>query len=333
MGPIDQGFVHEAAIYRTEDEFVAEVVPFLRDGLAAGDPTLLGVDAHRQALVRDALGGLDGVTLFGPGEHFAHPFAALRNNHELFSAHADAGTGRVRMIGEVPHPGVGAPWHGWAEYEAASNELYTDFDAWTVCLYDARLAPDDVLADVERTHGHLATPAGDHRANPGFQPPAEFLAGRPEDDDPLRDTPPHVALADPCPADARHAVAALAARGAALDPTAVGRLVLAVSEAVTNAVHHGGPHHELKAWAAPDRVLVTVRDEGGGPDDPFAGFLPSPPDTVGGLGLWTMRLAVDRVALSTGPDGFTVHLRAGGEPDAAATGTGTERAPAVGPEG
>lgn len=116
-------------------------------------------------------------------------------------------------------------------------------------------------------------------------------------------------LAEPTPAGARHAVAALA-RTTTLDREAVDNLVLAVSEVVINATVHGQPPVDLRAWDAEDRVVVAIRDRGRGPADPFAGYLPRT-DDLGGLGLWTTHQACRRVTLSPTPDGFTVRLVAG----------------------
>ncbi len=49
-------FVHEALIYSSDDEFLAAIVPFLRAGLAAGQPCLAVVSEARIALLREALG-------------------------------------------------------------------------------------------------------------------------------------------------------------------------------------------------------------------------------------------------------------------------------------
>ena len=47
------GFRHEAALYGSDKELLAVAVPFLADGLAAGDPTILGVPESLQWRVRE----------------------------------------------------------------------------------------------------------------------------------------------------------------------------------------------------------------------------------------------------------------------------------------
>jgi hypothetical protein len=61
------------------------------------------------------------------------------------------GSSRIRVASEVPHPGGGAPWEGWARYEAAVNRAYAEFPLWGLCAYDTRITPGRVLDDVART--------------------------------------------------------------------------------------------------------------------------------------------------------------------------------------
>ena len=105
--------------------------------------------------------------------------------------------------------------------------------------------------------------------------------------------------------------AALAAT-TTLDRETIDGLVVGVSEALANAIRHGRPPVEFRAWAAPERVLVVVRDRGSGPSDPYAGYLPRRGEQVdSGLGLWITRQVCSRVTLSQTPEGFAVRLVAG----------------------
>ena len=117
---------------------------------------------------------------------------------------------------------------------------------------------------------------------------------------------PDLALTDPAPADGRRAAAALAAT-TSLDRKTIDGLMIGVSEALANAIRHGRPPVELRAWAAADRVLVVVRDRGSGPSDPYAGYLPRRGEQVdSGLGLWITRQVCSRVTLTQTPEGFAV---------------------------
>jgi anti-sigma regulatory factor (Ser/Thr protein kinase) len=302
--PGSHRLVHAAAIYGSDEAFLAMVVPFLRAGVAAGEPTLLCLEPHRRQLVHEALGYASGLTLLPDEARCDHPILALGHNEGLFRRHLDDGAARVRILGDVPTTGHGAPWSGWARYEAAMNHVFGGLPLMAVCPYDTRSSPPEVLDDVERTHQRLLTEDGADRANPRYVAPDAFLAERDGGEvDPLEHDRPDVELAEPTPATGRAAVAALA-RTTALDRETAENLVFAVSEIVTNAVVHGRPPVVLRAWSALDRVVVAVTDRGSGPADPFSGYLRDP---GGALGLWLARQLCS-VTMAREPTAFTVRL-------------------------
>jgi anti-sigma regulatory factor (Ser/Thr protein kinase) len=69
------------------------------------------------------------------------------------------------------------------------------------------------------------------------------------------------------------------------------------------------------AGAAPDRIVISVHDQGRGPADPLAGLVPGPRGTATlGLGLWVINQLDIDVALKHADDGFTIRLRGSGTP-------------------
>jgi hypothetical protein len=66
----------------------------------------------------------------------------------------------------------------------------------------------------------------------------------------------------------------------------------------------------VRVWATPERLLGTVTDQGGGIDDPLAGYVPArgqdPRRT--GMGLWLARQLCDQLKMARTPYGFTVRL-------------------------
>ena len=50
-------FRHEALLYDGEVGFLTGTLPFIREGVAAGEPVLVVVSAARIGLLRSALGG------------------------------------------------------------------------------------------------------------------------------------------------------------------------------------------------------------------------------------------------------------------------------------
>ena len=94
-------FSHEALIYGSDEEFLAVAVPFLRDGLSAGDPTMIGVDARRRQLVLDELRPVSGLTQLG-SDHYREPLSVLRDNYILSATHVRDGARRIRILGGPP---------------------------------------------------------------------------------------------------------------------------------------------------------------------------------------------------------------------------------------
>lgn len=304
------GHVHEALLYGSDQELLAGAVPFLRDGLAAGEPTVVSMGEERAAILREGLGGDARHVSFLPGDgQYSRPSMAIGAYRDLFSRHARAGARQVRVLGALPAAATAATWPWWARYEAAVNLAYDEFPVRTMCSYDTRTVRDEVLDDVRSTHPYLTTAAG-RAANPGFVPAEEFLARPPGGVDPLEATPPFAELVDPVPAAARHAARDAGGASGCTAPE-VRDFVAAVSEAVTNALSHGRPPVLLRLWAAADRLVATVSDQGTGPRDPLAGLVRGSASARSGVGLWFAHQSCDHVVLGNDPEAFTVRLVVG----------------------
>ncbi|WP_202609864.1 ATP-binding protein [Herbidospora solisilvae] len=94
------------------------------------------------------------------------------------------------------------------------------------------------------------------------------------------------------------------AGAAGLSGVGLDDFVLAVHEAVTNAVRYARSPRVLRLWREGDRVLCEVSD--GGP-----GIASGPSRTpTGGRGLWLMH-RLTTIVVSTAPEGTTVRLTVG----------------------
>ncbi|GAA4706536.1 sensor histidine kinase [Pseudonocardia yuanmonensis] len=298
---------HEAALHGDDDEFLAVAVPFVREGLAAGEPTWIALAERDAGLLRRALPRSAGARWLAMDRQYPTPAAAIRTYHEQFTEALGAGAPQVRVIGNVPHPGHGTRWAGWARYEAAINHAFATLPVWSLCCYDTRITPRPVLDGVLRTHPHLAAPDGTRAANPAVVDPEAVLVEGMRTPPPAEPGPPGLVLHEPSPAAARHALLAFAAR---LDRDELEDLVLAVSEVVDNAWVHGAPPVRVALWTG-ERTVVTVTDAGAGPSDPYAGLLPAKGSATAGLGLWMAHQLGREVSLHRGPGGFTVRIAAG----------------------
>jgi anti-sigma regulatory factor (Ser/Thr protein kinase) len=301
-----EGIFHETAFYGSDDEFLAVVLPFLLDGVAAGEPSVSLFGGRNQELVRDAVGPDSGVTFIDGGHHYLRPAAAIRRHREMLAGYVAGGAAQIRIAGDVPHPGVGVPWEWWARYEAAANEVYDDFPMYGLCPYDTRTAPLEVLDHARRTHTHVVNANGERRLSPMYQNPRDFLVTAVTPwVEPMEASTPALDLSDPSPAQARDSVGRLQ-QIAVLGEEGLSGLLVSVSEAVTNGLLHGLPPVRLRAWAESGRIVVTVTDGGPGPADPRAGLLPG--TAPGGLGLWLAHQMCAYVSLQRSADGFTIRL-------------------------
>jgi anti-sigma regulatory factor (Ser/Thr protein kinase) len=300
------GHFHEAGFYSSDAEFRALIVPFVEEGIAAGEPVIIGYDNRKSGLLKSWLADPSPVEFIADNSLYATPARAITTYRRLFEFHLAMGAEQIRIAGDVPHPGNGRRFEGWDRYECAINTLWQNVPVWGFCLYDTATAPAVVLDAVERTHPRIISSSGERYPSGRYQTAAQFR-GLAAAADPLEQTTPLVELANRPPADARHALTRLG-RGVLPDDV-LDDLLTGTSEAVTNALVHGDPPATVRIWATPSRVVVQVHDNGPGPADPLAGLTP-PASGIehAGLGLWlTHQLDID-VALIRGDRGFTVRL-------------------------
>src|SRR5689334_17899999 len=304
------GHFHEAGFYRSDAEFGALIMPFAEEGIAAGEPVILGYDARKSGLLRSWLTDPSAVEFVGSKTVYAAPARAIKSYRRLFESHVARGAGQIRVAGELPQPANGGRIEGWDRYEAAVNTVWDDLPVWGRCLYNTTTAPAAVLDMVRRTHPYIVSPTGQRQLSDLYQDPQTF-EGLPYVPDPLEGSPPLAELVNRPAAEARHALAQIA-RGRIPDAT-LEDMLIGVTEAVANAQHHGRPPATVRVWAAPDSIVVTVHDTGPGPADRLAGLVPAASSNTSdrrlGLGLWVIhQLDVD-VTLRRASDGFTVRLR------------------------
>jgi anti-sigma regulatory factor (Ser/Thr protein kinase) len=306
------GNFHEAGFYGSDAEFAALIVPFVEEGVAAGEPVIIGYDDRKAGLLRSWLADPSAVEFIADQSLYATPAGAIATYRRMFELHTAMGAGQIRVAGDVPHPGNGRRFEGWDRYECALNTVWQDIPVWSRCLYDTT-TPPAVLDIVERTHPYLVSPSGQRRASEHYQQ-AQVFEPLPVAPDPLEAATPLVELTGRPAADTRHALAQIGR--SRINNTTLTDLIIGASEAVSNALRHGQPPVTVRIWATPDRIVVSVHDTGPGPADPLAGLIPaaqSAPEP--GLGLWVMhQLDVDTAIIREG-GGFTVRLRAGTMPD------------------
>lgn len=305
--PDSSGHLHEAGFYGSDEEFRALILPWVEEAIAAGEAVVIGYDERKTALLRSWLSDPSTVTFVADRSLYATPARAIATYRQMFEGFVADGVARIRIAGDVPHPGNGGRFHGWDRYESAVNSVWDGFPVWSRCLYDASTTPATVRDVVVRAHPVILTASGEGLPNIRYEDLSTFQF-LPATADPVTvSTAPVAELLDPSPAEARRALGRVLS--GMIDHDTLDELILGVSEAVTNAHLHGRSAISLRLWAVRGRAIAHIHDEGSGTRDPLAGLVPAPASATGaGLGLWiTHQLGVTVDLLHT-PEGFTVQL-------------------------
>lgn len=298
---------HEALLYRDLEEYAAGVSDFLRRGIAAGEPVMASVPASRHAVIRGALGPAAERVRFldmtQVGRNPGRIIPMVRDWLDQYPGGRRSFVGEPIWEGRRPSETVEAVRH-----EALLNVAFAGSAVSILCPYDATALPADVLADAERTHPVMAC-AGHRRESDDFRDPLEVYAA---DDAPL---PPAAADAAVMPVTENlRSMRALVRAEADRNSFEEGRLadfLVAVNEATTNTLIHGGAPGVLRVWHERDELICEIAD-GGRITDPLAGRRRPDLFANGGRGLWLMNQLCDLVQLRPSATGTTLrlHLRA-----------------------
>jgi hypothetical protein len=106
------GRFHEAGFYRSDAEFAALIVPFVEDGVAAGQPVILGYDDRKASLLRSWLSDPAAVAFIADTSLYATPARAIASYWRMFERLTAAGATQIRIAGDVPHEGNGGRFAG-----------------------------------------------------------------------------------------------------------------------------------------------------------------------------------------------------------------------------
>lgn len=302
-----QGFHHEAVVYSGRPGFLDATLPFVRDALEAGEPTLVALEAPKIEWLRSALGpDADTVEFVEMVELGRNPARIIPAWTAFVSARGRDGR-PVRGIGEPVWPGRGPQeLDECHRHEALLNRAFADARAfWLRCPYDAGALEPSVIAEAHRTHPFVVRDDAVHASTAypdvGY-PPARL-------DAPLPDPPADAATLE-FGSERLHAVRELVARRCAmagLDRARAADLVVAVNEVATNSLRHGGGGGRVRAWHDPGAVVCEIRDEGL-VHEPLVGREHPPANGTGGRGLWLVNQLCDLVQLRSSPAGTVVRM-------------------------
>ena len=298
--------IHQVLMYQHEKEILDAVVPFLQQGLSAGEAVLAVGTAPNVSCLRQALGAdSDAVEFADSATWYVQPTRTIANYSSFIAENA---TARIRVVAEPAwRTATAAELSECVRYESIINQAFSDVKASVMCLYDRRTTDPDLLDGALLTHPELVEDSCP-RCNDAYVDPAAVNARI--DRDPLPAAPPG-AVRLPIDTDdlspLRSFISGHARRHGMSRPR-VNDLLVATTEVATNAIRHGLPPINCRMWREDDDLIVEVTDAGYWQPDPVPGFVPPDPSSLSGFGLWGVRMLCALVQLRTGPSGTTVRL-------------------------
>jgi anti-sigma regulatory factor (Ser/Thr protein kinase) len=311
------GFFHSALIYGSDDAFMDVALPFVEEGRAAEEPTLVAVQAANVENLREALGDEpEGVTLLAVEEWY-ETSARTRDKFARWAGER-TGAGRVRLIGEATRARLigEPPWalgneaqiRDWARHESVINVAFEGMPVSFMCPYDARVLPAEIVEHAHHTHPVIEGADG---ASPSeeYENPRDFCRSLNSDVRQPEGEP--AARLDFNLADLRRVRRLVTSMAVAsgLPGSRADELALAVNEIASNAVVHGQPPATLRVWQETGELICEVSDDGDGIKDAMAGQFTPPAEGIGGRGIWLTRMLCDAVEIRNG-EGCTVALHA-----------------------
>jgi anti-sigma regulatory factor (Ser/Thr protein kinase) len=307
-------FRHEAVLYACDDGFLERIAPFVREGIAAGEPTLVMTNARKIAALRELLGGVeeDLVEYRDMEVVGANPARIIPAWDDFATRLSAGGARRLRGVGEPIWAGRGPAelaechWH-----EALINRAFAHLRGfWLVCPYDIDALSASVVDDVRSTHplttdGGASSSGETHASDAAELVPTRPLATALEQP---RSVVAELGFDSDGLAELRSLVAAEAAR-TGLSSAQIDNLVVAVNEVATNSVTHGGGTGFARLWRDGAAIVCEIRDAGVITDPLVDRTRPSDVLTDA-RGLWTVNSLCDLVQLRSAPEtGSVVRLR------------------------
>ncbi|MEV4441648.1 MEDS domain-containing protein [Streptomyces sp. NPDC049577] len=279
------GFAHHACLYGTDEEFLAMAVPFVRDGLSAGEPVLAATTPANLGLLRRALGeGAHALDTADSARFGPRPVERVTAFLRYHDRRARPGR-RTRMLAEPVWSGRSARQVAeWKRMESGLNVLLGTLPVWMICPYDTRTAAADVLRAARATHpvlveGRRLVPCG------SYVEPAAYAASVPP---PRAPVPAGAARIGPTTRLAAvRGFARERAAAAGLTGDRLGLAELAVAEAATSLLTGGAGRLGARSWH--ERGVLAYELLHPAPLAPYAGYRPPGPAPHPEDGLWLAR--------------------------------------------
>lgn len=304
-----EGFRHEALLYAGREEFVQRVSRFVRDSLEQGEPVLVAVSERKIGALRAVLGAdaaAAGAFFVDMEELGRNPARIIPAWRDFVAEHGSAD--RARGVGEPVWPGRSAAELAECErHELLLNLAFANGPTWwLLCPYDTGALDARAVDAAFRTHPYVREGDGAARSAAYRGPDAAFALFA----EPLPPSPAGPSLTlefESGPLAPIRAIVAREATLAGLERARVDDLVLAVHEAASNSLRHGGGRGSLHAWREDGSLVFEIRD-GGSIADPLCGRHRPGAADPDGRGLWLANQLCDLVQVRSSASGSVVRI-------------------------
>jgi hypothetical protein len=178
---------HLCAFFHSEEEEFRALLPFLVDGLTAGEKVVYlvdgnNIDEHRRRL-RD--GGVDfeaveqsgqlDVVGWPPNVRDVDAVDQAKSVDDFLSAARNQGYRRMRVVGDMDWAAENQISDAYLiKLEARLDIVYSRYDVSVICAYDLSRFSGVAVLDVMRTHP-IALIGGVIQHNPFYIPPEQML--------------------------------------------------------------------------------------------------------------------------------------------------------------
>lgn len=303
----NEGFRHEALLYSGWAEFVAGTVPFIREGIEAGEPVLVVESTEKIHMLRTALGRSGDAVLFADmAEVGANPARIIPAWNEFVAKQGRAGR-RLRGIGEPIWKGRSAD--ELVECQRHESLLNVAFGRgrpwWLLCPYDAENLDESVLDEARRSHEFVSERGTASRSGMfrGFDASGgPFAVPLPEPGSGV-----HRLIFGPDDLGVLRSLVGSHSESAGLGTEMAAGFVTAVNEVATNSILHGGGTGTLRLWRQHATLVCEVRDAGRF-ERPLIDRQRPSTTLSDPRGLWLANQLCDLVQIRNLPDGTAVRL-------------------------
>ena len=306
QGGPDQGFRHVGLLYAGEDEFVAGAAAFVREGVAAAEPTLVVVSGAKIDRLHQALGPDAGAVQFADMDQVGgNPARIIPLWRQFLDASAD---GRpVRGIGEpVTATRTPAELVECQHHESLLNLAFDDERPFLLmCPYDTASLPGAVIDEARRSHPYVGA-GGMLEPSTAYRFVDEPLNQVDHPLPPPAGTPSELPLRPGSLTGLRRFVANRA-RSEGLGEERVDDLVLCANEVASNSLMYGGASGVVRLWCEGGTLICEIHDRGH-MRQPLAGRQLPDVEEEGRRGLWLVNQLCDLAQFRSSAEGTTVRL-------------------------